>query len=819
MKDTAQKHIPLLGDKEEKAGMEKKHLSGRVSHLIYIGLFLSLLFVSATALHAEQMSGKGWKARIDARRGTLTEFTVLVGGKEEIIPFRKDSMEGPAFEGVCLKAAPGGKYVGRLGDVALTMHYEPAGDHLKVVCTAKNEGQVTFSPLRLRLHIGADAEMHTYPGWDDKFFPTLMRCEKNFAWGYLMSPRGIILTLGLEDPAASYALDYINEGKKEWNWGHQILTESFDLLHCLPLPSRHPQNLTSLSPGETRTWTLHIGGAPRLADVKTRLSHWLQVPLMEAERYTLAPGEENAVTIMSPSGIRSLSLVSPDGKTERLSFRRDGRDKFKTVLQMPHGVGVFRLTAVAKNGKQSEANLYVRHPWAWYLDKARNWVSDYPPLAGGSAEQYYGYYAAALGARCVPDKQRDEALEKTFEQRVCLLIDTAEGTPLNARVLPKRVQNFSSIAGMLVDYWRATGKRKYLVWASRIGDFLCSPGVQWADGSYRSNGTHYTAVIYPAKSMMELAAAEKEAARQDTSWLSRSERHLRSALSAAEDLAKRLDNIETEGDMTFEDGMITCSALQMGLAGLTAPDTACRARMTKGARYMMEKHRCLEQRLIPDCRMRGATLRFWESLDVYFSPNQVMDSPHGWTSWKIYAVYYLYLLTGEERYLSDMMDAMGACMQVVDGDGRIRWGFIPDPYVDSRVCVPDKEDPRKWTYADSIVGEQYLNLISSWSRPADENQLCDFGGCGGAGDNTVFEMFKALEECVLRTAFVIVRPDGSVGAWNCRAVLKKGLLEVTGTERGVRQVHVNTSRLLSVSLLSQKRNVEVRRGMQMIPLP
>ena len=133
--------------------------------------------------------------------------------------------------------------------------------------------------------------------------------------------------------------------------------------------------------------------------------------------------------------------------------------------------------------------------------------------------------------------------------------------------------------------------------------------------------------------MCELADAELRAG-----WTDRARRHHVSAIRAAEDLRLRLDDIETEGDMTFEDGMITCSALQMALCGLHLPDGALRRQYAEAARHMMEKHRCLEQRLIPDCRMRGAMLRYCESLDFYFSPNQAMNSLHGCTSWKIYAV-------------------------------------------------------------------------------------------------------------------------------------------------------------------------------------
>ena len=172
-------------------------------------------------------------------------------------------------------------------------------------------------------------------------------------------------------------------------------------------------------------------------------------------------------------------------------------------------------------------------------------------------------------------------------------------------------------------------------------------------------------------------------------------------------MAKR----ESEGEMTFEDGMSSGSALQMALCGLHIPDSEQRKTYADAARYMMEKHRCREQLLIPDCRMRGATLRYWEALDVYFSPNQVMNSPHGWTAWKIYAVCYLYLLTGEEHYLNEMMETLGCCVQLLDSEGRLRLGFLPDPYIEGVVCTPVANNPHERQMPASYVGHQYLGSV------------------------------------------------------------------------------------------------------------
>ena len=330
-------------------------------------------------------------------------------------------------------------------------------------------------------------------------------------------------------------------------------------------------------------------------------------------------------------------------------------------------------------------------------------------------------------------------LRKRFMDHLPSVVDTITWIPRD-NCYPHRLQNWSSITGMLVDLWRATGCIDYLRKATKMGDYVCSHQVD--DGSYRNQGNHYTCVIYPAKSIFDLAKAEKEAGMDEEA-----QRHMESAFRACEDLRVHLDNIGTEGDLTFEDGMISCSALQLAYAGLQTDDVTERELYAQAAETMIAKHRCLEQNVIPDCRMHGATERYWEALDIYFTPNQVMNSPHGWTGWKLMAILYLYQLTEKECYLQEFLDAMGSCVQLMDLNGKLRWGFLPDPYIDARVCVPG-DAPHTLCYQDRIVGEQYMDLISPWCRQVDEKVPADWPCVGCAGDGTVYEIFNVLCEAI-----------------------------------------------------------------------
>lgn len=765
---------------------------------LLIALLLPLQAPASQPQEQYIVEGPDWKAFIRLSDGTIDRYEYFADGEWQTIPFRHDRLSGPAWEEVMLAhyAKEPGSFIGERDHIAYRMTYRSAGDHLVVECSMTNLSDKPFCPKRSRLILGIDSEMHSYPQWDNKFFPTLLRCEKDFAWGYFMSPRQVLFGFATSQPVASYALNYIYEGWYKWKWGHQIRTASLELLHTLPLPERHPQHLTQLAPGETRSWEIHLGRIDSLDHVKSQLSAWADIPLIECNRYTLLPDEPLDIRVNSTSPI-TLSIEGPDAKHIGTATRSIGNGLFQASFA-PAQLGEYRIVATNESGQRAEARVFVRQPWSWYMKNARDFVARNQPIFSNACETFYGYYTAFLTAKYFPDPEKDQALQRRFDRTLPLIIDTTTWIP-NPDALPHRIQNFSALMGMLVDLWEATGSRPYLEKAAHIADYLCSDRIQGPDGAYRSQGTHYTAVIYTAKSMLELANAEQKLA-DEPLWNELYTRHSESAQRAIDDLCSRRDNIETEGDMTFEDGMISCSALQLGMYGLQTTDTARRNAYRDAARYLMEKHRCLEQLLIPDCRMRGATLRYWEALDVYFVPNQVMNSPHGWTAWKIYASYYLYLLTGEEFYLKDFMDTLGTCAQIMKADGTLRWAFIPDPYVEAQLYVEDPEKKHHGIVTDSIVGEQYLDMISPWLRPDDEDTFCVFQERGGAGDNTVQEIFKAMEECALTSAYVLVRDNGSLLAYNCRAELKKGTLSIVPAEAIVSKIHVNTPRKLTIDI-------------------
>ena len=139
-----------------------------------------------------------------------------------------------------------GKYFASLWGVSCEMTLRDSSGCTIMDISLTNTAGVPFQPVKAGIKLGVDTWMDSYPEWLDKFFPTLLFCEKTHFYGYFQSPSGKMLGIASPDPVASWSFDY-NLGYPEpepyWFWGHRIEAVNIDLMNALPLPERHPQDL------------------------------------------------------------------------------------------------------------------------------------------------------------------------------------------------------------------------------------------------------------------------------------------------------------------------------------------------------------------------------------------------------------------------------------------------------------------------------------------------------------------------------------------------------------------------------------------------
>ncbi|MDR1897644.1 MAG: hypothetical protein LBR10_12725 [Prevotellaceae bacterium] len=685
-----------------------------------------------------------------------------------------------------------GKYSGSTESLDYGLEYRTEGGSFVISVRCRNNGKEDLKNVQFSLLTGINTVMDAWPEWRSVYFPTLMRCEQTHFWGYLMTPNGSILTLASPDPVASYRLLYNNykfkSWKEEFGSGHLIHSLVLDLLNPQPLPAGHPINADRLKRGETKTWTIYLGSESELAAVIPATASQTKGVSLSADVYTVAEGETVNLTVHCAAKPK-ITVRTPDGKTQSINSAKAEDGTYKVAFSPRSGKGVYRIKAISGR-KTAEACVSLRYAWSDYIKSARRAALKYPQKGSSHVESWYGFFPASIAEEFFPDKAPDTQVEDMFKEVFPLMYDTLTNLP---RSDEHRIQNHAIAASLHVQRYRAKGDVKELRAAARLADFLIS--TQSPDGAYRANKTHYTSVLYVAKSIMEVMAEEKKLAGASIEWRSNYRRHYNSVKLAIDELERNRDNIQTEGELTFEDAMISCSCTQLAAFGLLQPEgSAERQKYMDAAEYFYRSHRCLSQRLTPDSRVNGASLRFWESqYDILTCPN-FLNSPHGWSALKIYGVKYLYEATGKEEYLLDMINALGACAQLLNpATDELKWSFVCDPYVKVKYFVEDEKNPGKGVRKDSIIGGQYLSMISDWYRAPKNKRVSGYWGYdGGCCDNDVHEIFKCMGEVALTSAYFHLRENGTYIASNCTVHRQNDKWNIKPAEPCVKQIYTNT---------------------------
>lgn len=776
-------------------------------------LLCSSLILCASAPHSnaqQKLSKSGWQMNI-AREGSLENIIFSNKGANDTIPFFKNANAGPNFytsingKTTTAQWIPSGEknFVATIDRVECNMKYITYQNNPAIEITLTNKGFVPFQPQKAGIKLGIDTYMDKYPEWFGKYFPTLMRCEKTHFYGYLQTPSEHVLGVVSEQPIASWSVDY-NLGYMDpaphWFMGHRIESLNLDLLNALPLPEHNPQNLYQLLPDESKTWTISFVNIGDIANLEKATANLTGAPVFEIAQTTCVPGESINISIHSKQQ-PILKARFANGKEQNIdTSAKDG--VYKATINAPC-IGEVVLLAEANN-KISEAIITVHQPWQWVMEKAREGCMKYDQKATSHAESWYGFYSAFIAGKYFPEKTIDAQATARFEYLFELLHDT---TKMEPKYYASRIQNTSTTIGMLVDKFEAFGDINDIERASQLADWMIATS-QRADGAYYNHGVIYTSVIYIAKSVLELAIIEKELGKTDAKWNEAYQCHYSSAKKAIDQLVASQGDFQTEGELTFEDGMISCSALQIGMFALLQEDEQAKAAYTQAMLDILNSHSCLTQLRVPDGRRRQGTMRFWEAqYDVQMLPN-MFNSPHGWSAWRAYATYYAYLLTGEAKWLEQTYNAMGAFANLIDPQtGKLSWAFVIDPHLEvEQACSVDlnvtadslsfgNPHPRLYETKKFVIGEQYIDMVSDWQTVNTQ-------------DNDVHEVFKCIGEAVLTNAFILEQPDGTIKGYNCKVERKGNQLHVTPTEKQITNLHCNLKKPYEVTFNSKSGKVK-----------
>lgn len=753
----------------------------------------------------------GWECRI-SEKGTLEQIVFKGNQRNDTIPFFHDpSNAGPSFYANTghgdVKATwiPDGyrSYRATIDHVECRLTYKEWKGQPAMEITLENKGNAPFQPVKAGIRLGIDTYMDKYPDWFGKYFPTLMMNEKTHFYGYLQTPSGHTLGIVSPQPVASWSVDY-NLGYQDpaphWFMGHRIESLNLDLLNALPLPQHCPQDLWNLKQGESKTWIVAFVNINTPDEFEATLHQTADIPLIRMPQTTYQPQETAVFEVLASTP--TIEVTNDQGEPQPVTIKNKS-GKVKEVACTLPAVGLYTVK-VTDGDKLAQGVLSAHASWEWILRHARKGALKYHQKATSHIESWYGFHSSFIAAKYFPEKTVDEALRKRFDYLFGLLHNQEKMEPT---YYASRIQNTSGTIGMLVDKYEAYGNLEDLKKASRLADWLMNTW-QRKDGAYVNHNTVYTSVIYVAKSMLELTLAEQELGKKEAAWKEAADRHYISAKRAIDQLVASQGDFETEGELTFEDGMISCSALQIGMLALMQQDEKERKHYTDAMLQILNSHDCLTQLRVPDARRRGGTMRYWEAqYDVQMLPN-MFNSPHGWSGWRAYATYYAYLLTGEERWLKETFNAMGAFSNLIDyRSGDLRWAFVVDPYLKvKQACSADTHvtadslsfgnpHPELYDTREFVIGEQYVNMISDWQTVNTQ-------------DNDVHELFKCIGEAMLTNAFIIERPDGEVTGYNCQVTRQGNKLTVKANEKQIVNLHCNTRNAYTISFNGKSRELK-----------
>lgn len=764
-------------------------------------LALILFFIVSLSSWADDWHGHDWQGTIDDD-GHIMQLVFNQSEGVVTIPFSsRVGSKGPTF------------YINRDGkDTLLTwtrqddLHYACSYDGLEcrlnfasdgrwpaLKIVVSNKGHVPFQPTKAGLKVGVDTYMEKYPEWNDRFFPTLMYNTPTHFYGYMQSPSGHRLAFICRQPIASWSVDY-NKGYQDpaphWFMGHRILSLNLDLINSLPLPEHCPQQLWNLDPGDSLSWCITMMPVDN-DDFARQLATEEHIPMFQLDRTSYDVGDSATFLVYA---IHPKLFISDGQKREidvKLSPESEGCWRVDCRLDSP---GLYEMKLY--DGDLCVSGCLTAHsPWSWCLRKAREAALKYKQKPTSHAESWYGFYSAFIAAQYFPDSLLDKKLDERFERLFVMLHDTVDMKP---RYYQGRIQNTSTTIGLLVARYKAHKRLADINRASRLADWLIDFS-QAKNGAYMNGRTMYTSVIYIAKSLMELYEVEMELGEQSATWRKCARRHYASVKRAIDQLVDAHGNFETEGEMTYEDGMISCSALQIGQFALMQTDKKEKDKYTQAMLELLRGHDCLTQLEVPDARRRGGTMRFWEAqYDVQMLPN-MFNSPHGWSGWRCYATYYAYLLTGDVKWLLQTYNAVGAFSNLIDyRTGKLRWAFVVDPYLHvKQTCEPDQHytadsvsfgnpHPELYPTREFVIGEQYVGMISDWQGVNTQ-------------DNDVHEVFKCIGETVLTHAFIVENQDGTISAFNCKVVRDGNRLDVSPNEPQVKSLHCNLSNPFTIT--------------------
>ena len=341
----------------------------------------------------------GWRVRY-GRDGQIRQLQFRYGSRWQTIAFHSPraadeyklvAPTGPQWYGIWagrLRSVPlqpvdgsTTRFEGHLGDVTFSLEYADVEHRLALIATLRNDEDDSFAPTKVGLKLGFDCRdgLSTTPDGLEvdqpasPMFPTLLRCEQTHFFGYAMNRSGDLLALASPDAVASWSFDYTIDrppfGGRPASEA-EVTTFNLDLLHTSPLPARHPADRGRVPAGNEYRWTIYLMPLDDVAQFAPAVSRLCRVPMFDVERQTVAQGEPVRFRVHCPDEV-VVRAIPPSYRMRMLPAVSRQGDTYEYRYQPDAWPGEYRLVATSRSGHRSEARVYVRRPWSWYVKRGQ----------------------------------------------------------------------------------------------------------------------------------------------------------------------------------------------------------------------------------------------------------------------------------------------------------------------------------------------------------------------------------------------------------------------------------------------------------------
>ena len=282
------------------------------------------------------------------------------------------------------------KFITVQNGIKYTLYYEEMGNYAVIHMRIENTSKYDFSPELLIFDLGVDSYMETYPSWNNKFFPTLIRCEKSHLYGYFMNTNKQSLGIITSNPVSSYDYTYTSiEGVRDL--GHRITGQRLHIINHTDMKMARSRALKTLKHGEIYENKIYLVPMNSDADILENLSNIGNVPMIKGDKFTYDIGEKLNINIISRDRYNAY-IISPKG--DIMNY-----DNFTF-----NDYGLYTLKVETASKKISEAKLYCKKDWKFYLKNAAKEAIRKPQKATTHTESWYGLFSLFLAAKRFHDK-------------------------------------------------------------------------------------------------------------------------------------------------------------------------------------------------------------------------------------------------------------------------------------------------------------------------------------------------------------------------------------------------------------------------------